>query len=98
MAELILFAEVLTDQQILDVNAYLGGKWGITVAGGGNAAAGLALVQGAAVIPEPSTFMLAALGPHMLKLCGAVLLEDAGETEMAAAWRDEAELELHPER
>jgi len=44
MGELILFGAKLTDQQILDVNAYLGEKWGIAVAEGGDPDAGQALV------------------------------------------------------
>jgi len=55
IGEYILFDELLTSQQILDINAYLGAKWGITVEGGGNAAAGRALLPAAGpVIPEPA--------------------------------------------
>jgi len=46
IGELILFDTTLTTTEINDVNAYLGDKWGITVAGGGDAAAGEALLGG----------------------------------------------------
>jgi hypothetical protein len=48
IAEYILFDELLSAQQILDVHAYLGDKWGIGVAPGGNIADGEALLTGAA--------------------------------------------------
>jgi hypothetical protein len=40
----ILFNTKLTAQEVLDVNAYLGAKWGVTVAAGGDPVAGAALV------------------------------------------------------
>jgi hypothetical protein len=45
IAELILFDEHLSDNDVNDINAYLGDKWGIASSGGGNAAAGAALVN-----------------------------------------------------
>jgi len=58
IAEIILFHEHLGDTDVNNVNAYLGDKWGISYSGGGDPAAGATLVG----VPEPSTFVLAALG------------------------------------
>jgi len=57
IAEIIIFNLPLDDSaggDLEDVTAYLGAKYGITVAGTGNAAEGLLLLQGAPVIPEPA--------------------------------------------
>ena len=57
MGEVILFDTLLTTTEINDVNAYLGQKWGITVAGNGDPDAGRALLPpdvGGEVIPEPA--------------------------------------------
>ena len=55
IAEIAILAFAASPQDILDVNAYLGGKYGIQVAGGGNAAAGLALLAPpGGVVPEPA--------------------------------------------
>ena len=57
MGEVILFDTLLTTTEINDVNAYLGDKWGITVAGNGDPDAGRALLPpdaGGEVIPEPA--------------------------------------------
>ena len=55
IAEIAILGFAASGQEILDVNAYLGDKYGITVEGGGNAAAGRALLPAAGpVIPEPA--------------------------------------------
>ena len=53
IGEYILFERLLTAQEILDINAYLGLKWGIDVAPGGDPVAGRALLP-AGVVPEPA--------------------------------------------
>ena len=57
LAEIAILPFTASDQQILDVSAYLGDKYGIAVAGGGNAANGLALI-----VPEPSGVALLVIG------------------------------------
>ena len=64
LAELAILPFAATEQQILDVNAYLGAKYGIDVAPNGNAAAGEALLA----VPEPSSLMLVGLGLLSLAL------------------------------
>jgi len=55
IGEYILFERLLGPQEILDINAYLGLKWGIDVAPGGDPDAGRALLPAvAAPIPEPA--------------------------------------------
>ena len=54
VAEIAVVAFAASPQQILDVNAYLGGKYGIAVAGGGDPIAGLALLAPPVVVPEPA--------------------------------------------
>jgi len=57
IAEIVILPFSASDQEILDVNAYLGDKYGISVAGGGNIANGLALL-----VPEPSGLALLVIG------------------------------------
>jgi len=57
VAEIAVIPYAGSAQDILDVNAYLGAKYGITVAGGGDAGNGYTILAGTAVSGNPGTLI-----------------------------------------
>ena len=57
VAEIAAIPYAASAQDILDVNAYLGAKYGITVAGGGDAGNGYKILVGTAVSATPGTLI-----------------------------------------